>query len=190
MRKCSVNQVQTVTAVRCINLIHRYMAKSKYVCAGPGVQSASVVFQRGVTCVCVSCASPSGWSDGSCLPERAWRGRRLSISAASTRTKHNSKLPVRNWRASFWQPSRLVINSTASNPLQFVYFHVFVLNWLQKGKKIAASLKGILMLLWSERLMFSLPLAVKSASCAVFPHTSLDFISWILCVWWLLMAIL
>lgn len=88
----------------------------------------------------VSRASPSGWSDGSCLPERAWRGRRLSISAASTRTKRSSKLPVRNWRASFWQPNRLVINSAATNPLQFVYFHVFVLNWLQNRKKKISSL--------------------------------------------------
>lgn len=138
----------------------------------------------------VSRASPSGWSDGSCLPERAWRGRRLSISAASTRTKRSSELPVRSWRASFWQPNRLVINSAATNPLQFVYFHVFVLNWLQnREKKLAACLKGILMLLWSGELEFSLLLAVKSASCAVF-HLLLDFIGWLLCVWWLLIALL
>lgn len=34
-----------------INLIHRCMAKLKYICAGPGVQSATVVFKLGVTCV-------------------------------------------------------------------------------------------------------------------------------------------
>lgn len=59
------------------------------------------------------------WSDrrdGSCLPKRAWRGRRLSISAPKIGTKLNCRLPIRNWRVCFWQPNRLVIISSTWSP--------------------------------------------------------------------------
>lgn len=68
--------------------------------------------------------------EGSCLPKRAWRGRRLSISAPKTGTKLSCWLPVRSWRVCFWQPNRLVIISSTwhSQTLHCTYFHAFVLN--------------------------------------------------------------
>lgn len=72
----------------------------------------------------------NGRRDGSCLPKRAWRGRRLSISAPRIGTKLSCRLPIRNWRVCFWQPNKLVIISSTWNPpsLACTDFHAFVLN--------------------------------------------------------------
>lgn len=142
MRAGGVNPVRTECAPDCIGLIQEYVGKQQWwVCAGSGAQSAA--YWRGVTCVgphlslsvSLSLASPSGWSDGSCLPGRAWPGRRLSISAPSARKKPSGRpLPVRNWRASFWQPNRSVINCSLTSTAEGCLF-------CQKKKIITGLLK-------------------------------------------------